>query len=84
MCLNGDPIILHVAGDSNAKLGSNIIENDIRPMFRNHEQLFRLILKYNLCILSSSNIWHGLFTFAHDSNGKKELSVTDYNFVFLT
>ena len=31
MCLNGDFFIL--AGDSNAKLGSNIIENDIHPMF---------------------------------------------------
>ena len=66
MRLNGDFFI--VAGDSNAKLGSNIIENDIHPMFQNHGQLFRLILKYNLCLFSSSNIWHGLFTFAHDSN----------------
>ena len=51
-------------------------------MFQNHGQLFRLILKYNLCLFTSSNIWHGLFTFAHDSNGKEELSVTDYIFVF--
>ena len=51
-------------------------------MSQNHGQSVRLIPKYNLCLLSSSNIWHKLFTFAHDSNGKKELSVTDYNFVF--
>ena len=44
-------------------------------------QLYRLILKYNLCLFNSSDICHGLFTFARESNGKKELSVTDYKFV---
>ena len=44
-------------------------------------QLYRLTLKYNLCLLDFSNICHGLFTFARDSNGKKELSVTGYIFV---
>ena len=77
--LNGDSFIL--AGDFNAKLGSSIVKNDIHPMSQNGGQLYRLILKYNLCLLNSSDICHGLFTFARESNGKKELSVIDYIFV---
>ena len=77
--LNGDSFIL--AGDVNAKLGSSIIKNDIHLMSQNGGQLYRLILKYNLCLLNSSDMCHGLFTFARDSNGKKDLSVTDYIFV---
>ena len=67
--LNGDSFIL--AGDFNAKLGSDIIKNDIHPMSQNGQQLYRLILKYNLCLLNSSDVCHGLFTFVHDSNGKR-------------
>ena len=77
--LNGDSFIL--AGDFNAKLGSSIIKNDIHPMSQNGGQLYRLILKYSLCLLNSSDICHGLFTFSRDSNGKKELSVMDDIFV---
>ena len=77
--LNGDSFIL--AGDFNAKMGSSIMKNDIHPMSQNGGQLYRLILKYNLCLFNSSDICHGLFTFARDSNEKKELSVTDYIFV---
>ena len=77
--LNGDSFIL--AGDFNAKLGSSIIKNDIHPVSQNGRQLYRLILKYNLCLPNSSDICHGLLTFARDINGKKELLVTDYIFV---
>ena len=54
--LNGDSFIL--VGDLNAKLGSSIIESDIHHMFQNGGQLHRLILKYNLCLLNSSDICH--------------------------
>ena len=77
--LNGDSFIL--AGDFNAKLGSDIIKYDIHPKSQNGGQLYRLILKHNLCLLNSSDVCHGLFTFVRDSNGKKELSVIDYIFV---
>ena len=46
-----------------------------------HWVCYRGVLKYNLCLLNSSDICHGLFTFARDSNEKQELSVTDYIFV---
>ena len=46
--LNGDSF--NLAGDFNAKLGSDIIKNDIHPKFQNGGQLYRLILKYNLCL----------------------------------
>ena len=51
-------------------------------MFQNRGQLFKLILKYNLCLLSYSNIWHGLFTFACDSNGKKGVVSNWLHFCF--
>ena len=79
--LNGESFIL--AGDFNAKLGSSIIKNDIHPMSQNGGLIYRLILKYYLCLLDSSDICHRLFTFTLDSNGKKESSIIDYIFVSL-
>ena len=46
--LNGDSF--NLAGDFNAKLGSDIIKNDIHPKSQNGGKLYRLILKYNLCL----------------------------------
>ena len=61
--LNGDSIIM--VGDLNAKLGYDVIPNDLHPMSNNGEQLFELCNKYNLKVMNASEHCEGVFTRIH-------------------
>ena len=65
----------------NAKLGYDIIKDDIHVMSQNGKLLHALIMKYNLSLLNSFELCNGLFTRTRDCQGRKELSVPDYAFV---
>ena len=71
----GDPILM--VGDLNAKLGKGIIKGDIHDMSSNEQNLYNLIIKYNLNVVNSMEICSGTFTRANDKIvGEK--SVLDY------
>ena len=79
-CLvSGDSLLL--TGDFNAKLGVDIIQNDIHSMTKNGKSLYAIMQKYNLYLLNSSELCSGVFTRARQVNGKQEMSVLDYVFV---
>ena len=59
--LNGGDSIIMV-GDLNAKLGYDVIPNDMHPMSNNGEQLFELCNKYNLKVMNASEHCEGVFT----------------------
>ena len=77
--LSGDSLVL--AGAFNAKLGNDIIKDDIHVMSPNGKLLHALMMKYNLSLLNSSEVCNGLFTRTRDCQSRKELSVLDYVFV---
>ena len=77
--LCGDSRVL--AGDFNAKLGYDIIKDDIHVMSPNGKLSQALMMKYNLSLLSSSDVCNGSFTRTRDCQVRKELSVPDYVFV---
>ena len=77
--LSGDSLVL--AGDFNAKLGNDIIKDDIHVMSPNGKLLHALMMKCNLSLLNSSEVCNGLFTRTRDCQSRKELSVLDYVFV---
>ena len=43
--LNGDSVVL--LGDFNAKLGFEVINHEMNPMYKNGEKLLNLFCKYN-------------------------------------
>ena len=70
-----DPILM--VGDLNAKLGKGIIKGDIHDMSSNGQKLHDLIIKYNLNVINSMEIFSGTFTRANNKIvGEK--SVLDY------
>ena len=77
--LCGDSLVL--AGDFNAKLGYDIIKDHIHVMSPNGKLSHALMMKYNLSLLSSSEVCNGSFTRTRDCQARKELSVPDYVFV---
>ena len=77
--LNGDSIIM--VGDLNAKLGYDVISNDLDPMSNNGEQLFQLCNKYNLKVMNVSEHCEGVFTRIHKCKQTIEKSVLDYGFI---
>ena len=77
--LNGDPIIM--VGDLNAKLGYDVIPNDLHPLSNNDEQLFELCNKYNLKVMNASEHCEGVFTRIHKCKQIIEKSVLDYVFI---
>ena len=78
--LNGDSIIM--VGDLNAKLGYDVIPNDLHPMSNYGEQLFKLCpelcSKYNLKVMNASEHCEGVFTDIHKCKQTIEKSVLDY------
>ena len=60
----GDPILM--VGDFNAKLGKGIIKDDINDMSSNGQKLHNLIIKYNLNVVNSMEIFSGTFTRANN------------------
>ena len=77
--LNGDSIIM--VGDLNAKLGYDVIPNDLHPMSNNGEQLFELCNKYNQKVINASEHCEGVFTHIHKCKQTIEKSVLDYVFI---
>ena len=77
--LSGDSLLL--AGDFNAKLGSEIINCDTHTMSRNGKLLYDLVQNYNLYLLNSSKVCSGVFTRTRQCNRKQEISVLDHVFV---
>ena len=77
--LNGDSII--TVGDLNAKLGYDVIPNDLHPMSNNGEQLFELCNKYNLKVMNASEHCEGVFTRIHKCKQTIKKSVLDYVFI---
>ena len=80
--LNGDSLIL--AGDFNAKLGYDIIKDDIHVMSPNGKLLDALMMRYNLSLLNSTELCNGLFTRPRDCQGRRELSVDVLDYVFVS
>ena len=76
--LNGDSIIM--VGDLNAKLGYDVIPNDLHPVSNNGEQLFELCNKYNLKVMNASEHCEGVFTHIHKCKQTIKKSVLDYVF----
>ena len=80
--LNGDSVMV---GDLNAKLGYDVIPNDLHPMSNNGEQLFELCPelcnKYNLKVMNASEHCEGVFTRIHKCKQTIEKSVLDYGFI---
>ena len=68
--LSGDSLLL--AGDFNAKLGSEIINCDTHTMSRNDKLLYDLVQKYILYLLNSSNVCSGVFTRTRQCNGSRK------------
>ena len=77
--LIGDSIIM--VGDLNAKLGYDVIPNDLHPMSINGEQLFELCNKYDLKVMNASEHCEGVFTRIHKCKKTIEKSVLDYVFI---
>ena len=77
--LNGDSIIM--VGNLNAKLGYNVIPNDLHPMSNNGEQLFESCNKYNLKMMNTSEHCKSVFTHIHKCKRTIEKSVLDYAFI---
>ena len=77
--LNSYSIIM--VGDLNAKLGYDVIPNDLHPMSNNGEQLFELCNKYNLKVMNASEHCEGVFTRIHKCKQTIEKSVLDYGFI---
>ena len=77
--LNGDSIIM--VGDLNAKLGYDVIPNDLHPMSNNGEQLFELCNKYNLKVMNASEHCEGVFTRIHKCKRTIKKPVLDYVFI---
>ena len=64
-------------GDFDAKLGKSIMKGDIHNMSSNGQNLYNLIIKYNLNVVNSMEICSGTFTRANNKIvGEK--SVLDY------
>ena len=76
---SGSNVIL--AGDINAKLGSEIIALDQCDMSGNGKRLYDVYTKYDLVPLNSLDIWSGVFTRVHHNNGKIEKYVLDCVFL---
>ena len=79
--LSGDPVMS--IGDLNAKLGKDIIKEDIHDMSTNGEHLMSIIEKYNLTLVNSLDIFRGLFTKVNNKN-TMEKSILDYVLVSWT
>ena len=77
--LNGDSIIM--VGDLNARLGYDVIPNDLHPMSNNGEQLFELCNKYNLKVMNASEHCEGVFTRMHKCKQTIERSALGYVFI---
>ena len=77
--LNVDCVIM--VGDFSAKLGYDVIPNDLHPMSNNSEQLFELCNKYNLKLMDSSEHSEGMFTRIYKYKQTIEKSVLDYVFI---
>ena len=74
--LNGDSLLL--VGDFNAKLGYNVIQNDIHPMSKNGKLLFDMSNKYNMKLLNSPTFCTGTFTRIHKYKQEIAKSVLEY------
>ena len=74
----GEPVVL--AGDFNAKLGKDIILQDIHDMSSNGRHLLNLINNFELVTVNSYEVCQGIFTRVNNKNCC-ERSVLDYLFV---
>ena len=70
-----------MVGDLNAKMGYDVIPNDLHPMSNNGEQLFELCNKYNVKVMNTSEHCEGVFTRIHKCKQTIEKSVLDYGFI---
>ena len=75
--LVGESVIL--IGDFNAKLGKDLIKNDIRDMSKNRKLLYQLYTNAELELLNSGDKCKGVFTGINNKNCF-EKSVLDYAF----
>ena len=74
----GESVVL--AGDFNAKLGKDIIPQDIHDMSSNGKHLLNLINNFELVTMNSHEVCQGIFTRVNNKNCS-ERSVLDYLFV---
>ena len=74
----GESVVL--AGDFNAKLGKDIIPQDIHDMSSNGKHLLNLINNFELVTMNSHEVYQGIFTRVNNKNCS-ERSVLDYLFV---
>ena len=74
----GESVVL--AGDFNAKLGKDIIPQDIHDMSSNGKHLLNLINNFELVTMNSYEVCKGIFTRVNNKNCG-ERSVLDYLFV---
>ena len=74
----GESVVL--VGDFNAKLGKDIIPQDIHDMSSNSKHLLNLINDFELVTMNSCEVCQGIFTRASNKNSS-ERSVLGYLFV---
>ena len=67
-----------MVGDFNAKLGEDVIADDIHPMSPNSKLLFPFCNKHKLVVLKSSSLCKEVFIRIHNYRNKVEKSVLEY------